>query len=1117
MRTYNFNDKLDWNQFQKLACEIIQHREKLPFQTFRAGKDKGMDGLWFCGEENIILQAKRYQNFSDLYKELKTAELTKVKKLNPRRYILVVSMELSETEYAKIRDLFSEYIKQNKDLLDANSLNSLLSEPEYRWIERNFTSLWIPDGAILEEFLQEILHKGIRNRNTREQRKAIEACQTFVQTGIYNEARAMLDNNHTVVISGQPGMGKSTIARILALDFLTPEGYEGLYWVNSLEEIENEWEEGRQKQVFILDDYWGSAFHRQRDRRENYRLEELIFQLKRESNKRLIITSREYIVQQELFLNPELEDIIQKLKMECVLREYTDAEKARILFAHLRVSDLEMEYIRSIYGYCNRLVCNLSYSPRVIEKFIKEVPCENYTPREYAQELLGWMEYPEKMWEGVFRELSEEAKIISAIVAISYTPISVTDIRNTYSSYVQCFGGSSAPKSFENCITELEETILFAYMDEEYEEIRVEFENPSILDFLLYYISKNQEFYIPRLAKSSIFYNQLLMLLEHFQGSDEKLNQMVEQRCMEEFYELPMKLEDYGERELGEAFLDHGSDWAGRAFHLMRVAESEPGEPVWEFIREFVKDFFLHMEEKTLFDGAGEMMNFVGLIGVCEKKGLHFNGREILENYWTHCSSYKDYEGFSNFKKVYPGVYEKWEENYFHFMKENVRELILKTLEDYEDKGFFGEEDLLVDSVPDILKEYGLYYTKKFKQEIAGIAGRYFEEPKYGKKDKLEYREETTKEEADYRQAKEEGYRQLIGEPQVYTDEEAIEDIKNCRFTNEDEAWLLQVIESGMPWYLYEFMTDENSICLLKQMEEEAVLKIASSRLDFFHFVACAVMTGERKELTANVIDFCVDYAIEMLFREIPVLSEAKFRQSASYKEYVEKNPELERVLFTYLLGRQGKWITIKQENFVLFCLCWGLKGDTDFDWDSILDLGWGTCLVKKRKEDKAMYFPDFVNPRNTEWIRKIQIIMNEIDEDGFRQEYVIPKIEAFLKKYEGKAERAEAFMEDIRWEIDIDLDGEICGSSAMMEEAMILAENLEIATLYDAEERLSDTVLKSLMKRKKICTESKYGHITVSVYQEKDKDYLRKQGVFQALEHYLEKLERFVLENKRQ
>ncbi len=793
-------------------------------------------------------------------------------------------MELSASEYEKIRALFLAYIRQNQDLLDANSLNSLLAEPEYHWIEKNFTALWIPDGAILEEFLQKIIHRGTRSRNTWEQRKAIEACKTFVQTGIYNEARTMLENNHTVVISGQPGMGKSTIARVLALDFRTAGGYEGVGWVNILEEMENEWEEGGRKQVFILDDFWGAVFHRQRDRKENYRLEELIFQMKREDGKRLIITAREYIVQQELFLNPELEDPIRSLKMECVLREYTDAEKARILFAHLRVSDLEMEYVQSIYSYCNRLVQNISYSPRVIEQFIKEVPCENDTPREYAEELLLWMEYPEKMWEGVFRELSEEAKIIAAIVAISYTPISVTDIRNTYSRYIQRFGGSSAPKSFENCIAELEETVLFTYLDEELGEIWLDFENPSILDFLLFYISQNREFYIPRLTESSIFYNQLLMLLEHFHGSDEALNQMVERRCVEGFYELPMKLEDYGERELGEELFEQGSAWAGRAFHCMRVAESRPGGYVWEFIREFVESFFDHMEENKLFDGVDEMMDFVGLVGVCEEKGMHFDRRRLMESYWNHCRGCRDYEGFSHFQKVYPEIYGEWEARYVHFMKKNVRKLILEALQDYQKKDYLEKMDLLVDFVPDILKEYGLYYTKKFKEEIACVAGRYFEKPKPGRKASFQYREETTREEADYRQAKEEGYRQFMGEPSVYTAEEAIEDIRSCQFADEEEAWLLRVIESGEPWYLCEFMVDTNGIRLLKQVADQSLLKLAASRLDLFYFTVCAVMVEKRRELASSLIYFCVDYAIEMLAKEIPVLSETRFRQSDAYQ-----------------------------------------------------------------------------------------------------------------------------------------------------------------------------------------------------------------------------------------
>lgn len=101
-------------------------------------------------------------------------------------------------------------------------------------------------------------------------------------------------------------------------------------------------------------------------------------------------------------------------------------------------------------------------------------------------------------------------------MGISYTPIRVEDIRSTYSRYVQEYGGMTEPKAFEDCITELEETVLNTYFDEIEEEILLEFENPSVQDFIWGYLLKHQEFYIPRLAKCSIFYNQLLTLLEHF-------------------------------------------------------------------------------------------------------------------------------------------------------------------------------------------------------------------------------------------------------------------------------------------------------------------------------------------------------------------------------------------------------------------------------------------------------------------------------------------------------------------------------------------------------------------------------------------------------------------------
>lgn len=105
---------------------------------------------------------------------------------------------------------------------------------------------------------------------------------------------------------------------------------------------------------------------------------------------------------------------------------------------------------------------------------------------------------------------------MAAIVGISYTPIRVEDIRSAYSRYVQEYGGMTEPKAFEDCITELEETVLNTYFDEIEEEILLEFENPSVQDFIWEYLLKHQEFYIPRLAEMQHLLQSLLTLLEHF-------------------------------------------------------------------------------------------------------------------------------------------------------------------------------------------------------------------------------------------------------------------------------------------------------------------------------------------------------------------------------------------------------------------------------------------------------------------------------------------------------------------------------------------------------------------------------------------------------------------------
>jgi hypothetical protein len=75
-------------EFQALVCDIVELRENITLETYKAGRDLGIDGLYTDGKKKTVVQAKRYKpnDFNRLYRDLKNNELPKVRKLNPDRY-----------------------------------------------------------------------------------------------------------------------------------------------------------------------------------------------------------------------------------------------------------------------------------------------------------------------------------------------------------------------------------------------------------------------------------------------------------------------------------------------------------------------------------------------------------------------------------------------------------------------------------------------------------------------------------------------------------------------------------------------------------------------------------------------------------------------------------------------------------------------------------------------------------------------------------------------------------------------------------------------------------------------------------------------------------------------
>ncbi|GJM65157.1 restriction endonuclease [Persicobacter diffluens] len=129
MNEYDFSTLND-KEFEKITLDLLNKKLGLTFQSFKKGKDKGIDLRYSSNTNNnkIIVQAKHYvgSSFAQLKHTLKNKEFEKVKKLQPLRYIVVTSLPLSAQEKDEIKLLIQPYIKTANDIYGKDDLNDLL-------------------------------------------------------------------------------------------------------------------------------------------------------------------------------------------------------------------------------------------------------------------------------------------------------------------------------------------------------------------------------------------------------------------------------------------------------------------------------------------------------------------------------------------------------------------------------------------------------------------------------------------------------------------------------------------------------------------------------------------------------------------------------------------------------------------------------------------------------------------------------------------------------------------------------------------------------------------------------------------------------------------------------
>jgi Restriction endonuclease len=493
MPRYNFIS-LSSQDFEELVRDLLQAEWNIALEAFKSGRDQGIDLRYSPADGGqVIIQCKHYagSGFSKLLSHLASTELKKIERLRPARYIVVTSVALSPGNKDEIVRALHPFVINVNDVVGAGDLEGLLSR--HPAVERANFKLWLTSTSVIERVLHnaEICHTEFEI--ARIQRKV----PLFVQSDAFPRAMRLLDESRVAVISGAPGIGKSTLAEMLLYTHLE-QGYEPVV-------IQADIAEGKKffrpdaRRIFYYDDFLGQFFLGDRGeyfgRNQDMAVVDFIEMVRNSSHSRFVLTTREHLLQSALLLSERLARS-SILGDRCILelRDYNYAHKARILYNHLYFSGLPQAYKDAMLvdDFFLKVIGHQHFSPRLIEWLStglreREVPADEY--RKYVSSLL---QSPHEIWMHAFRnQLSNAARHMLLIFYTLGEYIDTVDLEPAFRAFHRHRAGKYNqeinPGDFRNALQELDGAFLSCRSG------HASYLNPSIREFVASVVSDDRD------------------------------------------------------------------------------------------------------------------------------------------------------------------------------------------------------------------------------------------------------------------------------------------------------------------------------------------------------------------------------------------------------------------------------------------------------------------------------------------------------------------------------------------------------------------------------------------------------------------------------------------------
>lgn len=301
--------------------------------------------------------------------------------------------------------------------------------------------------------------------------KIKEKQKLYITTESFKEGLKKLERNGVLVITGNPGDGKSTTAEMIAVKYTSIHKctIHYYYGYNEVGNIIQQFKTNPNidtEELYYIDDFMGQAVYELNNMQESKLSSLCSFIRINKAKKKLLLCSRIKIIEEAKNKNTKNETINRILDNDnCIEISINEEEKGLVLLSHILQKTDEAHYndVKQDNRYL-KIINHPSFNPRVIEHVcnnIKNIPL--LKNGEFYQYFIEVLNNPNCIWADVYNNnITEKGRILLfALYSITNESTSILFCKKVFNLLIEDLKNlSSTHNHFEEAVSELNNSMV---------------------------------------------------------------------------------------------------------------------------------------------------------------------------------------------------------------------------------------------------------------------------------------------------------------------------------------------------------------------------------------------------------------------------------------------------------------------------------------------------------------------------------------------------------------------------------------------------------------------------------------------------------------------------------